>query len=421
MIALIMAWGSDVYLYPFLFIALYFESFFLVTFLSKPARMRRTDTPAPLAEDAPPVAIVVPCWNEETTVAGTVESLLALEYPQEKLAIILVNDGSTDGTRAAMDRFSGHPQITIIHKENGGKFTAMNIGIEQARDARFIGFLDADSFVAPDSLREIVASFDGPDTAAVTASMSIHEPHTIFQRMQYAEYSLAITLRHVFASVNGLYVTPGPFSFYRRSIFAELGVFRHAHLAEDMEMAMRIQRAGLTIGNAIRARVYTKGPPSLRTLLKQRVRWTTGFLRNVCFDYRDLIGNRKNQVLGFFILPFAIAAMGGGIFLFFYSIVKFTERSLHTLSLLQTVPLSYMFSWHPFSWFYLPITGVALLGVVSMTSALVWMTVGKRLSKTPGTLAPNVVLFFLLYGIIAPIWLIRSVSDVVRGTHTAWR
>jgi len=414
-----MVWGSDVYTYPFLFLALYFESFLLVTFLSKPARIRRLKTSALSA--VPTVAIIVPCWNEETTIAGTVESLLALEYPKEKLSLILINDGSTDSTPAVIDRFAEHPQITTIHKENGGKFTAMNIGIEQAKDAELIGFLDADSFVAPDSLREIVAAFDAPDIAAVTASMSIHKPRTIFQRMQYAEYLLSITIRHVLASINGLYVAPGPFSFYRRSIFAEIGLFKHAYLAEDMEMAMRVQRAGLRIGNAIRARVYTKGPPTFTKLLKQRIRWTTGFLRNVFFDYRDLFGTRKNSVLGIFVLPLALISIGSGIFLFMLGIFETTRHGLHALSMAQIVPLSYTFSLHPFSWFYFPITMMTFLGSALILSVFVWMIIGKRLSKTPGRILPDVVVFILLYGIVAPIWLIRSVSDVALGTRTPWR
>lgn len=314
--------------YPFLFIALYFESFLLVTFLSKPAREHRLES---ITQSTPKIAIVVPCWNEETTVAGTVESLLALDYPKEKLSLILVDDGSTDNTPAVVDQFSTNPQITAIHKKNGGKFTAMNAGLEYAKDAELVGFLDADSFVAPDALREIVAAFSDQNISAVTASMSIHKPRTIFQRMQYAEYSLAIVLRHVFASVNGLYVTPGPFSFYRRSIFADIGPFRHAYLAEDMEMTMRMQRAGLRIGNAIRARVYTKGPPTFAKLIKQRVRWTTGFLRNLFFDYRDLLGTKKNVVLGMLVLPLGIIAIGSGIFLFILGFSKsFGADSTHS-------------------------------------------------------------------------------------------
>lgn len=410
--------SPELFAYPFLFIALYFESFLLVTFLSKPARERRLRTSA--LSTVPKVAVIVPCWDEETTVAGTVESLLALEYPHDKLAIILVNDGSTDNTAAVIDRFSGHPQITALHKENGGKFTAMNLGINYAEDAELIGFLDADSSVAPDALREIVAAFE-PDVMAVTASMSIYKPQTLLQRMQYAEYALAIIFRHAFASINSLYVTPGPFSFYRRAVFDKLGLFKHAHLAEDMEMAMRMQRAGLSIGNAIRARVYTKGPPTLPKLLKQRVRWTTGFLRNVLFEYRDLIGNRQNAALGMLILPLGIFAIASGILVFSISLFEFIQHSVHTVSLVQTVPLSYTFSWHPVSWFYLPVTTVTLLGATLMLTTLVWMFIGKHLSKTPGKLAFNIVVYLLLYGLIAPLWLVRSVSDVALAARTTWR
>ena len=199
--------------YPFIFIAVFFEVFLLVTFLSEPARERRA---RPRSERTPKVAVIVPCWNEENTVGGTVESLLALDYPKDKLQIILVNDGSTDNTQAVMDSYVGHPQITVIHKENGGKHTAVNLGIEKAQDAEYSGCLDADSFVAHDALREIVTYFDKPEIAAVTAAMSIWDPKTWLERMQNADYIHGITLRHVISSFNGLYVTPGPFSFFRR-------------------------------------------------------------------------------------------------------------------------------------------------------------------------------------------------------------
>lgn len=413
--------SPETYTYFFVFLAVYFESFLLVTFLSAPARARRAAAAAHPSGDSPKVAIVVPCWNEETTIAGTVESLLALDYPAEKLSIILVDDGSTDRTRETLERFAAHPQITARYKENGGKFTAMNLGVAHATDAEFIGFLDADSFVAPDALREIVAAFDSPDVAAVTASMSIHEPKTLFQRMQYAEYSFGITLRHVFASINGLYVTPGPFSFYRRSVLEELGPFKHAYLTEDMEMAMRVQRAGFRIGNALRARVYTKGPPTLLTLIKQRVRWTTGFLRNLFFDYRDLIGLRHNAVLGLLILPFAVMAILGGIFLFTVNAIHAAQHLARALSIARTVPLSYTLSLRPLDWWYMPITTPLLVGLTLVTSVFVWMAIGKRASRTPGRLVPNFLVYLLLYGIVAPVWLIRSVSHVALGLRTVWR
>ncbi len=414
--------STEVFTYPFIFLALYFESFLFVTFLSSPARSRRAvPTASMYPAEVPKVAIIVPCWNEEVTVAGTVESLLALDYPANKLSLILVNDGSTDATGAVIDRYASHPQITALHKENGGKFTAMNHGIERAGDAELIGFLDADSFVAPDALREVVASFDAPDVAAVTASMSIHQPRTIFQRMQYAEYAQAITLRHVFASINGLYVTPGPFSFYRRSALAQLGPFKHAYLAEDMEMAMRIQRTGLKIGNAIRARVYTKGPPTLRKLVKQRVRWTTGFIRNLFFDYRDLIGTRQNAVLGFLVLPLGVIAIGSSILLFTFYLVQTLRSTAHALIVMRAAPLSYAFAWHPLNWFYVPVTLPFLVGSTIIVMTFSWMVIGKRASHTPGRLSTNLPFYFVFYTFVAPIWLIQSVSHVARGTRTTWR
>jgi len=414
--------GPEVLMFPFLFIALFFESFLLVTFLSKPARESRLARRLSPTDALPNVAIIVPVWNEETTIAGTMESLLALDYPSDKLSLILVDDGSTDSTPEVMDRFAEHPQVTAIHnKKNGGKFTAMNIGIEHAKGAELIGFLDADSFVAPDALREIVAEFADPEMMAVTASMSIHKPQTLLQRMQYAEYMLSITLRHAFASINSLYVTPGPFSFYHRSVFDKIGLFKHAHLAEDMEMAMRMQRAGLRIGNAVRARVYTKGPPTFPKLLKQRTRWTTGFLRNVLFEYRDLLGSRENAALGMFMLPLGLVSVAGGILIFALSLTELIKSGLHALSVVQAAPLSYTMAWHPITWFYLPITATALIGLMLTMSILAWMIVGKYFSKTPGTLAFNVAIYMLLYGIVAPLWLIRSVSDVALGTNTPWR
>lgn len=82
-----------------IFLAFYFEVFLLVSFLERQFGMRgRTASPAAKPEVLPKVCIVVPCFNEERTVAHSVESLIALSYPKEKLEIMVVDDGSTDGT-----------------------------------------------------------------------------------------------------------------------------------------------------------------------------------------------------------------------------------------------------------------------------------------------------------------------------------
>lgn len=410
--------GIEVFTYPFIFLAIFFESFVLVTLLSKPARDSRARQPG---TTTPLVAIIVPCWNESATVAATCDSLLALDYPKEKLEIILVDDGSTDTTPEAMARFSLFPQVRIIRKENGGKHTALNAGIA-VTDAEFIGCLDADSFVEPDALREIIPCFAQPKVAAVTAAMSVHHPKNMLQHMQNAEYTFGITYRHVFASINGLYVTPGPFSFYRHSILKEIGAFRHAHQTEDMEMALRIQRAGYEIENAPRARVYTKSPDTILKLIKQRTRWTAGFMRNVLGEYRDLIGSKRHGALGMLVLPGAVIAIGSGIFLFFLVIFQMTRSIATALTIRAGIPLSYAFIPHgAFDWFYVPVDFFLVLSTATLAISFTFIIIGKYLSKTPGKLVPGLLSYTLLYGFIAPLWLLRATADVTFGKRRDWR
>ena len=154
--------------YMSLFIALYFEVFLLISYLERrPAQKTST-----LPSYYPTVAMLVPCFNEEKTLAHTVESLLALEYPRERLEILIIDDGSKDGTRIIGEYLaSQHPQVHLYHKENGGKYTAMNYGIERTT-SELIGCLDADSFVAPDALIEVVKRFEADKTTmAITPAM----------------------------------------------------------------------------------------------------------------------------------------------------------------------------------------------------------------------------------------------------------
>lgn len=410
--------GIEMLSYPFLFLALFFESFILVTFLSKPARVARARKPG---THSPTVAIIVPCWNEEATVGGTCESLLALEYPSDKLEIILVDDGSTDSTPERMKAFAMHPQVRIIRKENGGKHTALNAGIALT-NAEFIGCLDADSFVAPNALREIIPCFDKPNVAAVTAAMAVHEPHKLIQHMQFAEYAFGIAMRHTLASINGLYVTPGPFSFYRHSTLKEVGDFRFGHQTEDMEMALRLQHAGYEIENTPHAHVYTKSPDTLAKLIKQRTRWTSGFLRNILGEYRTLLGSKKNRVLGTLVLPSAIIAIAGSVFLFSTLVVLLLKRALLTFQIHAGIPLSYSLVPHTsFDWFYFPTSAYLLLGIITMLGSLSLMFAGKRISKTHGKMGLGVISYVILYGFIAPLWLLRATADLTIGKHRGWR
>lgn len=410
--------NAELISYPFLFAAIYFEVFLLLTFLSSPARESRERG---RSSSTPTVALIVPCWNEEKTIKGTIESLLALDYPADKLSIVVVNDGSTDGSKGVLKEYEKHARVMVIHKENGGKHTALNAGIA-ATKAEIVGCMDADSFVDPQALREIIGCFDDPKVGAATVAMSVHQPKTLVEAMQNVEYILGIALRHILASVNGLYVTPGPFSLYRRDIVEEVGGFRNGHNAEDMEMALRLQRHGYWIENAPRARVYAQSPKTVRSLVKQRVRWTTGFLRNVLYDYRDLVGNPRYGTLGLLVLPLGFFAIVGGVLLFGVVIYRFIADSFETYVNTHGLPLSYLLTPRfSFDLFYFPVTAFILMALIATFGSVCFILIGKRISNTPGKLSMGILGWLFLYGLIAPFWLIRSILDVATGTRRPWR
>ncbi|HVW82910.1 MAG TPA: glycosyltransferase [Candidatus Paceibacterota bacterium] len=414
--------GLQALAYPFLFVAIFFEAFVLVTFLSKDARAARARKPARRdAPDLPSVAVIVPCWNEARTVGATVESLLALEYPAEKLEVVLVDNASSDDTPAVMARYAAHPQVTLLREEARGKHNAVNAGIRQC-EAEIVGCLDADSFVEPSALLAMVPCFENPSIGATTAAMSVHEPGNLLQHMQNAEYIFGIARANALSVVHGIHVTPGPFSLYRRALVQSLGGFRAAYQTEDLEMALRLQRAGYKIANAPAARVYTKAPATVLKLVKQRTRWTSGYLRNVLNDYRDMVGSARYGALGAITLPLGMLAIGSGILLFALALYQVVHGLVEAVSLRAGIPLSYALAPHAsFGWFYLPASLYTLLAALTVLIAAAMIVLGKRISRTPGSLTAGLFGYVLLYGLIAPLWLIRSTADVALGKTRAWR
>ena len=422
--------------YICLFISLYFEVFMLLSFLERRTITRLETTPSDETY-LPTVAIVVPCWNEAKTLAGTIQSLFALEYPKEKLEIIIVDDGSTDNTRAvaqevgrtffgedylseansAAGKSSPHfPQLKIFHKQNGGKHTAMNYALART-NAEFIGCLDADSVVDKHALQHIVTVFQNEKVAAVTPGILIKKPETILQYMQDAEYRLSVFNRFTLAALGSAFITPGPFSIFRTSVVRDTGGWRHGHSTEDMEMALRMQDAGYLIANAPRAQVYTGTPRTIPKLFSQRVRWTYGFLRNA-IDYRHMFGNHSFGNLGILILPTALLSIAIAIF-FFVRVVFFEIISLgHTITRIQVMG----FNWHPsLDAFYLSTSAMFFLIIVAIALVIGLISVGTFIGSGKRLPPIGTPLFVLFYSFLVPVWLGTAVVRALFKTGVKWR
>lgn len=401
-------------MYVMLFISLYFEVFLLMSFLERSAARRGIVKSSLDPAALPHVAIVVPCHNEEKTLRGTMESLLALEYPKEKLEILVVDDGSTDGTLALAREFKGGI-VRVFEKANGGKHTAMNVGLANT-SADIIGCLDADSFVEKGALLKIAPVFLNTQIAAVTPGIHVYQPKNMLQHMQHVEYRLSIFNRFILAVLGAVFITPGPFSFFRASVIRELGGWRYAHSTEDMEMALRIQSAGHLIANQPSATVYTSTPSTLRALMRQRVRWTYGWLRNAV-DYRYMLLNRRFGNLGLLVLPSALISIAAGIY-FFLRILLNVQYSISQAILKYQAGGS--FHAPHFELFFVPTSAIWFLVLTSIGFILTLIYIGSFIGGHRRAPAAT-PLFLLFYSFLVPLWLMTAVVRATFKTGVKWK
>ena len=411
-------------LYVCLFVALYFEVFLMISFFEKRPSKKDSYLPARY----PSVSMLVPCFNEEKTLAGTIDSLLAMEYPKEKLEIVVIDDGSTDRTAEIAKRYEqachapdySGAVVSFLQKQNGGKYTALNLGIERSH-GEIIGCLDADSFAAPDALMEAVKMFGNDHTAmAITPAMQVYKPRKMLELMQSVEYTFGIFYKKMFDNLSAINVLPGPFSMYKREVFEKIGPFKHAHNTEDMEIAFRMHANGLRIVNAHNTYVYTTVPTTVRSLLRQRTRWSQGFLQNA-HDYKYMFFNRRYGNFGMLVLPFALSAFVSGIYAALYLFYRFMSAGAERLidRFATGVPLTIPHAPH-IDLFFLNIgmMSFVIAAVIALTLIAIW--IGSGIAKT--RLTPKAFLaYFALFGLLAPLWLIRAAWGAALARESAWR
>lgn len=370
-----------------------------------------------LPEKLPSVSIIVPVWNESTTVLKTIFSILNLNYPKDKLSVYIVDDGSTDDSWNVLQRFAKNNQVKLLRKENGGKYTALNYALEFIK-SDLVGCLDADSFVHPEALARIVARFDDKEIMAVTPSIKVFEPKGLIGMIQKAEYMFGIFLRRVFASINAIYITPGPFSIFRTSVFRTIGNYKHAHNTEDMEIAMRMQRHRMKIGNVQNAFVYTVAPTSLYALYKQRLRWVYGFLKNA-IDYRDMFFKPQYGHLGMVVLPAASFSVISTMYFFGAMILDFATNLVLQIKEIYTV--GFNFSGFNFDFFYINTDVIVFVSMIAVLGTLFIIITSRKLAEENHRFGIDSILFLTLYTFLAPLWISRAIFNVVFSKGIKWR
>lgn len=265
-----------------------------------------------LTKNRPYVSIAIPAHNEEKCIAKTMRSVAALEYPKNKLEIIVINDASTDKTKEIAERAKrelNNPNIKIINRKisTGTKAPGMNEALKEAR-GQYFGCVDADSVVRADALKKMLHHFRNPNVGAVISAIQVNDPKNVYEKVQRLEYILGILTRKLMSTIDSLVMTPGVLSLYRTDLLKKVGGFDDKNITEDFEIALRLKEAGYLTELEVGAHTYTNVPNDFRSLWRQRIRWFRGFVANN-LKYRKMLFNKRYTSFGLFQMPFNILSV----------------------------------------------------------------------------------------------------------------
>jgi cellulose synthase/poly-beta-1,6-N-acetylglucosamine synthase-like glycosyltransferase len=243
-------------------------------------------------------SIIVPAKNEENVIGRLLNSVSRLNYPLDKREIIIVEDGSIDGTRdVCMDFAKEISGVRILHRSfSDGKPSALNYALKHAK-GDVIAVFDADNVPDKNALIAVHEYFKDPTVAAVQGkTLSINSKENMLTQLISYEEAVWCEAYLRGKDVLNLFVhLKGSCQFIRRDVLERLGGFSEAVLSEDMEISARLTENNYKIRYASDVVAWQETPSDLKTLFKQRTRWFRGTME-VAFKYGRLMArpSRKN-------------------------------------------------------------------------------------------------------------------------------
>jgi cellulose synthase/poly-beta-1,6-N-acetylglucosamine synthase-like glycosyltransferase/peptidoglycan/xylan/chitin deacetylase (PgdA/CDA1 family) len=222
-----------------------------------------------------PVSVIVPAYNESAGIEAAIRSLARSDHPIE---VIVVDDGSTDGTADIVEAM-GIPGVRVIRQRNAGKPVALNTGL-QAAHFDLIVMVDGDTVFERDAVRRLVQPFADPSVGAVSGNAKVGNRKGLLGRWQHIEYVVGFNLdRRLFDLAECMPTVPGAIGGFRRTALERIGGLSDVTLAEDTDLTMALCRDGWRVVYEERAVAWTEAPASLGALWRQRYRWCYGTLQ----------------------------------------------------------------------------------------------------------------------------------------------
>ncbi len=287
----------------------------------------------------PYLSVIIPAYNEEGFILEAIDSIFAADYPQEKLEVIVIDDGSTDGTfeKLSLAKIKYGARIHIIRfQENLGKRKALYTGVKVSR-GEVIVTIDSDSRIEQSALKNIVVPFiKEPKIGAVAGRVAVfNEKESLVTRMLAVKYSFSFDFGRAYQSAyGGVLVCPGALTAYRREALLPIleqwvnQVFmgKVCTHGEDRSLTNLILKSGYLTKYQSNAVVYTRVPRNFVQMSKMYVRWTRSSIREsfvlATFMFSRFRGKiRYLTAFDFFFLNFLYPFHLLIVALVFYSII----------------------------------------------------------------------------------------------------
>ncbi|MEW2136449.1 glycosyltransferase [Streptomyces sp. NPDC005409] len=352
-----------------------------------------------------PVTVLVPAYNERECIANTLISLAASDHPIE---VIVIDDGSTDGTADIVEEMD-LPFVRLIRQANGGKSTALNTGIAAASHD-IIVMMDGDTVFESSTVRELVQPFGDPAIGAVAGNAKVGNRESLIGAWQHIEYVLGHNLdRRMYDMLNVIPTIPGAVGAFRKEAVRQAGGMSDDTLAEDTDITIAVLCEGWRIVYAERARAWTEAPASLQQLWSQRYRWSYGSMQAM-WKHRSAVtargpAGRFGRVGLPLVVLFGVVAplLAPLVDIFLLYGVLFADATITLTSWGGFILLQGALSWYafrldhekPWHLISLPIQQVVyrqLMYIVLLQSAITAMTGGRlrwqKLRRTGEVAAP---------------------------------
>lgn len=329
------------------------------------------------------ISVLIPCFNEESILKTTIESLSDIQYGNAEF--IFINDGSQDSTLKVLDELldlklvyrdyptgqlefmpikniyqsARFPNITVLDKVNGGKADALNAGIVLSTHDLIIT-LDADSILEGKSLSIINRAFEDESVVAAGGMVQILQGRRklngvlkpslksrFIVRLQLLEYLRGFYVyKASLAKSNALSIISGAFGIFRKEVLLEVKGYRKT-VGEDIDITLKIQKylerkKGSRVIFLPEACCYTEVPESWKDLYKQRIRWQKAFTDCLVLYYKDYCKSILIKRLSFFFLidSFFIGVVCSYIFLLSIISLSFNMNHFGMGNLLLYITLS---------------------------------------------------------------------------------